>query len=65
MPERLKKRIEGSLRGKRRHKGRTAEQSAYAIMNSIGAMKGSKTTAKGWEMERKRKLASMRWCGEI
>ncbi len=53
MPEELKKRIQGSLRGRKRFKGRTAEESAYAIMNSIGAMKGSKTTGKGRKMERK------------
>jgi len=53
MPERLKKKIAASLKGKPSHKGRTAEESAYAIMNSMGAMKGSKTTAKGRRMERK------------
>jgi len=55
MPEKLKKRIQGSLKGRKRYKGRTAEESSYAIMNSIGAMKGSKTTEKGRKMERKLK----------
>ena len=53
MPEKLKKRIQGSLKGRKRYKGRSAEESAYAIMNSMGAMKGSKTTKKGRRMEQK------------
>lgn len=53
MPEKLKKRIQGSLKGRKRYKGRSAEESAYAIMNSMGAMKGSKTTKKGRRMESK------------
>jgi len=54
MPERLKNSIKGGLKGNaKQFKGRTAEESAYAIMNSIGAMKGSNTTEKGRRMERK------------
>ena len=53
MPEKLKQKIAGSLKGKPSFKGRTAEQSAYAIMNSMGAMRGSKTTKKGRRMEEK------------
>jgi|GEM_PF-1742453 len=53
MPEKLKRKIAGSLKGKPAYKGRTAEESAYAIMNSMGAMRGSKTTRKGRRMEEK------------
>jgi len=53
MPEKLKRQIVASLRGKPSYKGRSAEESAYAIMNSMGAMKGSKVTKKGRRMERK------------
>ncbi len=57
MPEKLKAEIEESVRGRNRtrpaHKGRTPEQSAYAIMNDMGAMRGSRTTRKGRRYERK------------
>ena len=53
MPKNLKASIQGGLSRAPGFEGRTAEQSAYAIMNSIGAVKGSKTTRKGRRMERK------------
>lgn len=57
MPELLKQEIEQSVeqrnRKKPRFKGRTAEESAYAIMQSMGAMHGSKITPKGERMEKK------------
>ncbi len=53
MPRKLKASIQGGLANAPKFKGRSAEQSAYAIMNSMGAMRGSKTTPKGRRMERK------------
>lgn len=53
MPKRLKASIQGGLTRSPKFPGRTAEQSAYAIMNHIGAMRGNKITAKGRRMERK------------
>jgi hypothetical protein len=57
VPEELKAEIEAGVRKRNRKKpnyqGRTAEESAYAIMNAMGAMHGSKTTAKGRRMEKK------------
>lgn len=53
MPEELKASIEESLAGKPPYKGRTREESAYAIMNDMGAVRGSKTTRRGRRIERK------------
>lgn len=57
MPEELKAKIEESVRARNRtrpaYQGRTPEESAYAIMNDMGAVQGSRTTRKGRRMERK------------
>ena len=53
MPKRLKRRIMSSLKGRSPYKGRTAEESAYAIMNAMGATRGSRTTDKGRRIEKK------------
>ncbi len=53
MPEELKASIIESLKGKPAHKGRTREESAYAIMSDMGAMRGPRTTRKGRRIERK------------
>ncbi len=53
MPEALKAGIMESLEGKKPYHGRSREESAYAIMNDMGAMRGSRTTRKGRRMERR------------
>jgi hypothetical protein len=57
MPELLKKKLEA----------KPSIRNAYAVMNSMGAMRGSKTTAKGRRIERKlrrRHRATMKDAGD-
>lgn len=53
MPRLLKEKLQGKVRN------------PYAVMNSMGAMRGSETTAKGRRIERKlRKRRSMKEAGD-
>lgn len=54
MPKLLKAKLQGKVRN------------PYAVMNSMGAMRGSETTAKGRRIERKlkRKYRSMKEAGD-
>ena len=53
MPAKLKRQIVSSLKGRSPYKGRTAEESAYAIMNSMEATRGGRITEKGRKLEQK------------
>ena len=52
MPEFLERKLKAKAR-KKGFKGERADRYVYGTMNAIGAMHGSKTTAKGRRMQEK------------